>query len=411
MKSLTLRVGLGVLLFGLAVTAIFWIWRGEWVSVETDAGYSDEVRRNGLYAAEQFLRARGVKVRMLEVDGPSLLLPPVNFAFLFNAPRSGLNEAARRQLREWVQRGGHLITIPAYGLQDPSGSGTDALFKELGIEVLPAPSDEEEDDDSSSDSSSNSPSNSPSKSANETTLDAASEDEPAYDTDGCLVSYTADVRLPPEILPLHFAVSDGTRLRGRRGQSLATDHDGSVLLQVPFGRGAVTAVSSYAPWLNSELGCHDHAHILFRLLGGRPGVWLVESAVQSDWWDLIQHHGKGMLTSVAILLGLLLWRYGGHFGPLLERTTGVRRRRGEQLRAVGEFHWRHRDGAALLAGLRELVRRNARRRVGDADAFATLAAQGGVDAALAHAAMHDVPKDEGQLILMTRCLKELIKVQ
>ena len=68
MKSLSLRVGLGVLLFGLAVAAIFWIWRGEWVSVETDAGYSDEVRRNGLYAAEQFLRARGEPSKRLIVN-------------------------------------------------------------------------------------------------------------------------------------------------------------------------------------------------------------------------------------------------------------------------------------------------------------------------------------------------------
>ena len=178
-----------------------------------------------------------------------------------------------------------------------------------------------------------------------------------------------------------------------------------------FGRGVVTAIANNEPWRNESLGCHDHAHILYRLLTGRAGIWLVASAAQSDWSDLIVRYGKTLLASSALLILLLLWRYGGHFGPLLTRVSDVRRERGEQLRAVGEFYWRRRDSVALLAGLRESVRRNAWRRVGDANGYAALADRAGIDTARAHEAMHAVAKDERQLILIVRCLKELINIQ
>ena len=209
---------------------------------------------------------------------------------------------------------------------------------------------------------------------------------------------------------MHLAVVGNARLAGR-GRVLAGDADGSVLTQVDFGRGTVTAVADDEPWLNEALGCHDHAHILYRLVEGRDGVWLVDSATQSDWQMLALRHGRALIASAALLLVMLLWRFGGRFGPVLERATDVRRERSEQFRAVGEFYWRHRDSATLLAGLRELVRRNARRRVGDAEAVVALAARAGIDPHRAHNAQHAQPGDERQLILVIRCLKELVQIQ
>ena len=364
------------------------LYRGEWVRDELDTGFSAAALRDPLLASRRFLEANGRSTRTLEVLGVGLSLPPRDGALLFLGSRLGLSEPATRELDAWVRAGGHLVTLPSAPSDEVLYGQRDELMHALGV------SGTRELDES------------------ETEMLKYGAEEPVFDRRGCQVAPVLVARLPHTRERLAIGTPVHARLQlapSARGQVLAEDDRGVFLYSAAHGAGRVSVIADADIWMNDDVGCVDHAHLLLRLVGDAPAVWMVTHAERPTLFTLLLREGVPLLLSGALLLGLWLWLAGERFGPVLPSPLPVRRERAEAVRAAGEYLWRQRAVPDLLAGLRARVRAAARRRFGSEDAIAALAARARVPADRAEVAMRVDPRHERDFIATTRTLKELIE--
>ena len=366
------------------------LYRGEWVRDELDTGFSAAALRDPLLASRRFLEANGRSTRTLEVLGVGLSLPPRDGALLFLGSRLGLSEPATRELDAWVRAGGHLVTLPSAPSDEVLFGQRDELMHGLGVSPwLP----EEDVQDAGS-------------------MPSGLDENAVYDRMGCKVSPVLVARLPHTRERLAIGTPVHARLQlapSARGQVLAEDDRGVFLYSAAHGAGRVSVIADADIWMNDDVGCVDHAHLLLRLVGDAPAVWMVTHAERPTLFTLLLREGVPLLLSGALLLGLWLWLAGERFGPVLPSPLPVRRERAEAVRAAGEYLWRQRAVPDLLAGLRARVRAAARRRFGSEDAIAALAARARVPADRAEVAMRVDPRHERDFIATTRTLKELIE--
>lgn len=393
------RVVLALVVVLLVVLGVV-LYTGEWIREELDTGYSTAAQEDDLLAIRRFLALRGVRTRSLEVVGVGMPLPPREGVLLFVASRLALDDASARALEAWVRAGGHLITVPAEPADEILYGQRDTLLRGLGVTLaVPAAS---------------SPELAVPPPAG-TTDDAA--DDPWFD-DGCQVDPVLWARLDATRERLALSVPGSSRLEiapsiaGRAasaGRILAEDGLGPFLYTAPLGRGRVTVAADPTPWSNTDVGCLDHAHLLWRLLGNAKDVWTVTQADRPTLFALLLREGVPLLVASAALLALWLWFAGARFGPPVPSPVPARRERAEAVRAAGEYLWRQRAVADLLAGLRARVRATARRRLGSEQAIEALATRARVPPALAASALEANPQHERDVIATTRTLKELIE--
>jgi hypothetical protein len=384
---------LWALVLVLLLASVVALYRGERVRDEIDTGPSAAALRDPLLASRRFLEANGRTTRSLEVLGTAMELPPRDGALLFLGSRLGLSDPATAALDGWVRAGGHLVTLPSSISDEMLYGRHDELLGRHG--VFPSSPAEEGQDEY--------PMTPP-------------DDAPVFDRDGCLVSPLLTARLPAHLSGTPERLVIGTPVQARLsvartgvGEVLAEDALGPFIYTVPHGRGRVTVLADADIWTNTDVGCVDHAHLLLRLVGDAPAVWVVTHAERPTLFTLLLREGVPLLLSGALLLALWLWLAGARFGPRLPSPVPVRRERAEAVRAAGEYLWRQRAVHDLLAGVRARVRTAARRRFGSEDAIAALAARARVAADRGEGAMREDPRHERDFIATTRTLKELIE--
>lgn len=230
--------------------------------------------------------------------------------------------------------------------------------------------------------------------------------EPALADAAALAGGAASTADGPELARVD--VDQGTRIMDWPGEelTLAGDEDGAWLVRVAYGSGTITAVTSTRQFTNFDVACHDHAYLLARLLDDLAGLWIVRHVAVSHWLDVLWQHGLALVKTLAIALLLLLWRGARLFGPQLPDPESARRSVAEHLHATGEWLWRRRDSASLLADLRATVRRRAERRFPAQDP-ARWAQHVGLTASDVAAALNDVPRRNSELVIIVRNLKAM----
>ncbi len=378
----------------LVALLVFTLWRSEWMREETDEGYSPAAYKDDLLAARLYLARHGIAAQTVEVQGAGLTLPAQNGTLLFLASRLALSDSSSAQLRSWVAAGGHLITLSTLRADALLYGRSDELLGELGIRsVEPASAREEPSEAVPAD---------------------AEETEYAYDDLGCVVEPIAWATLAAPAEELAFSMPTAVRLaaRDRRASAvtvLARDAVGDLILSARYGRGSVTVLADAGLWRNADVDCLDHARLLHRLIGSARSIVLVSYADRPTLFDLLRRHGVLLLAAAGALLALWLWHAGTRFGSVLPSPVPARRQRAEAMRAAGEYLWRHRAVADLLAGVRQRVRRTARLRLGREDAIDVLAKRARMSVQEAQAAMTADPRHERDLIATTKTLKQLIE--
>ncbi len=410
----------GRVLVAIAVALVallaFTLWRGEWMREETDEGYSPAAYDDDLLAARMYLARHGVAARTVEVHGAGLTLSARDGVLLFLAPRLALSDSSTAQLHRWVAAGGHLVTLPTARADARVYGRNDDLLGELGIQsVQPAPAkpDALRNAPDAAPGRAPGPAGAPERQAAPVSADAA-EIEYAYDDLGCVVDPIAWAMLAEPAEQLAFSMRTDVRLKARGGRAravavLARDAVGDLVLSAPYGQGRVTVLADAGLWRNADVGCLDHARLLHRLVGSARSVVLVSYADRPTLMDLLRRHGLLLLAAAAALLALWLWRAGSRYGSVLPSPEPVRRQRAEAMRAEGEYLWRYRAVADLLAGVRQRVRRAARLRLGREDAIDVLAKRAGIAVEAAQTAMNADPRHERDLIATTKTLKQLIE--
>jgi hypothetical protein len=232
------------------------------------------------------------------------------------------------------------------------------------------------------------------------------------------------VALPGAARPLTVEIDTVWSLAGGGAVStdLSTGFDPTYgafrpVLQVPHGRGVVTAIVDSWFLTNTAIGQHDHAEALLTLVEstGRPaGAVIVIRAQPEGLWALVWRYGWMALVALAALVAAWIWSASRRFGPALPDPEPRRRSVVEHVEAVGNYLWRRGHQDALLASTREAVRRRLVARLGgdtalEGEALAKLLEdETGMRASRVHDAFYGAaPRDRRAFVRSMRELQEL----
>jgi len=303
----------------LAMLAGLWFLQNfEQVPVTTREGPQKEALRNPYLALERLFSELGRPIE--RVQSPRLLdaLPANGVLILDSNRRRNVDPARAERLLEWVNRGGHLITVP-------ESDGNDPLLTKLGLtSCRTSPKQcglaEEEDDDADADESDDS---------------------------------TAEQERDPE--PIEFSLPDSTiryRYRQPEEELLSSSPEpvwtvGSgkthSLFHYAWGRGQITVVDDLQFLGNWQIGDFDHAELISALLQKyqpRGQLYLASRMEVPTLWQWLIESAWMALISGALLIGLWLWWIVPRFGGTLAEATSERRDLLAHLAAVGRSVWR-----------------------------------------------------------------------
>jgi hypothetical protein len=296
----------------------YWLFTNfERVNDREFTGFQGEAQENPLLAAGRVADKLGLPARRITGVAQLPSLPPD--AVLLLADRRAMTPQSTRQLRAWVERGGHLITTGIPGEDD------DPLLDALGIEG-------------------------------------------EWSKSGMQTLY--DLPLPKAARPLRIQLRErASRMRfveeKPRAAFTVVDKGGMAwVLHLPVGSGAITVMSSVGFMTNGELGNFDHAEAFWQLVNLQPdrrGLWTATRLELPSLTRWLREHALGAIGVAVALLLFWLWRVVPRFGPVAPDPETARRRLLDHLRAAGRFHWQRGGSLALLHAAREAcVRRLAR---------------------------------------------------
>ena len=306
-----------LLLIVIAGGAYWFFTRFERVTDREFTGFQGEAQENPLLAAGRVAEKLGLPARRVTAVAQLPSIPAD--AVLVLPDRRAMTPQSARQLRAWVERGGHLITTGIPGGDD------DPLLDPLRIRR-------------------------------------------EWSKSGMQTLY--DLSLSKGAPPLRIQLKARTsRMRFAQGTPRAAfsvvDKAGMAwVLHVPVGGGAVTVLSSLGFMSNSELGQFDHAEAFWQLAKLQPdrrSLWTATRLELPSLTRWIREHALGASGVAVVLLLFWLWRVVPRFGPMAPDPEAARRRLLDHLRAAGRFHWQRGGSLALLHAAREAcLRRLAR---------------------------------------------------
>jgi hypothetical protein len=191
-------------------------------------------------------------------------------------------------------------------------------------------------------------------------LPAGVAEEPAFGQRTLVRDVIARVAVSDREGPLEIEFDPYYTMDDAEGRASweASDENGTHLLQIPVGAGAITALTDDYFLTTLQIAALDHAELVYRLArqGGRSGaVWIV---TDEDWprpWTLLVSHAWMALISLGVLVAAWIWSSSRRFGPLRADDPLERRRLMEHIEASGRFHWRHGGAAALLEAERSAL--------------------------------------------------------
>ncbi len=343
--------------------------------VEREIGYKGRARVNPWLAAERFARKFDFNVESLA----AWRAPSVEDAVWF-VPGSMLNnEVFVRRAETWAGEGGHLIVLLEHASSDsndwrlfdpelPLASSLKAMLERVGFKL----------------------------------------DEKASDSG--LETGVCKIRLGRKV----FEVAAKSRITVAARKAAP-----GVFAWLPHGRGRVSVLTDARPLRNRWIDEHQHAEFLLALMdaGKRTGSVVFVRGSALSFWGLARAHLWPVLSGLAVLLVLWLWRNMSRFGPLeAEAAPSVLRGYDHHLEALGNFHWRLDRAVVLLASLRDQVlERSQRLRVRSGrvdDGFLQLlAARSGLpEERVARALSDSVPTDSQSLTRSAADLQILLQV-
>jgi len=307
------RIALGA----LAVLAIVWYASGfERVPVTVRTGLSGEARLRPFLAAERFAERMGLAARELRAL-PALDELPAQGVLILPRHRRTIDERRTLQLLRWVSAGGHLV------VEAETLNREDPVFARFGLRY-------EKD---------------------------AAPRQPVH------LEVTGSER------KLSMSSLRPGRVTAARGEPVfrVGAPGAERVLSVRAGRGLVTAAVELDFARNHFIGMHDHAVILWRILGLTDAAELAvfHHPLRLSLWDFLVEHAAAALVAAALLVALWLWRIAPRYGTLLPDPPPVRRRLLDHLRASGRYLWARGLGGTLADAAREAALRRVARAYPD----------------------------------------------
>ena len=316
-----------------------------WVSAQPEA------RRNPFLALERLLAEQGRPISRIHSPAGLDNLPADAALILDSNRRRIFNFARVDHLLDWVKKGGYLIVAA-------ETSGEDPLLSRLGISRPPAvpyacqadmaPEKEAVEEETAEDDTTE----------NDAAENDAAEEEAAEDNG---VRRSIAFSLPGNAVSFHVAQS-GIRLAGCRPAPVwraGPAEQQSLLLHYAWGEGQITVVNSLARFDNTQLGMEDHAELIWALLQTYRPQGNLHLASQVDiptLWEVLAESAWMVLISLAVTIGLWMWRIIPRFGGLRPTRRADRRDLVQHLAAIGHSVWHEGGMNHWLAVVRQGIR-------------------------------------------------------
>jgi hypothetical protein len=316
-----------VLLFILAgvLFASWFLTTHEKVRETEYTGFTGEARVNQFLAAEMLLNEVGIESGSITALEPSDWLPTEDDTLVLHASDPLAIGEERDLLVAWVSGGGHLVLLPPAG----SSAFAEGLHNQFGFAFVDNEADERDADTGTGDDGNTDDDNSGAK-------NNINKVVPEYD-------YTLDLEYSFRRLQNTFDESPSASL---------SDAEGIIAARREWGGGYVTAFADARYFYNESIDELDHARLLLDTVDGHisPGkVWFVFDAAFPSLWQLIWENASYVVIGLAMALVLWLWSRMPAFGPAMAPESMERRSIMEHVRAAGNFAWRNRATADLIA--------------------------------------------------------------
>lgn len=344
------KIIITLLLTMVVLAGGFWlktVWHDKFerVTEEIEMGFRGEAHSNSLYASRLFLHAMGItaqRIAFYDLDQ----LPPTDAVVVINTYRTTLSETRINNLLNWVEQGGHLLTIvvPDYIETDDY---VDRLQHKLDITTQHAYYFNNNEHYK--------------KRANENNIDNIPETEDTHDNkndDDDDVS-TVSIALAGIDKKYTVAITHFDPIESKAAQEERVQIKGKTfLLNRPYGDGLVSLISDLQFAENEQIEDYDHAELFWQLVHRHQhspsNVWLLNTDDMPPLWQWLWQHASAFIITLSLLA--ILWLYGvsQRFGPLIPAQTLDRRRIVEHIQASGHFFWRH-DQQQLIHSSRQSV--------------------------------------------------------
>jgi hypothetical protein len=169
--------------------------------------------------------------------------------------------------------------------------------------------------------------------------------------------------LENEMAPAYMSFDTSFHLEDPQdhAQAWANSAEATHMLQMVYGEGLITVVTDADLWKTRAIGKYDNAWLLWYLTQDSNVTMLVNTA-HDNLLSLLLRYFPLLLLSLALLVGLGLWRTAMRQGPLLPSPHIARRQLTEHLRASAELLRRNSGQQSLLRTLQLDVLRRARQR-------------------------------------------------
>jgi hypothetical protein len=383
-------------LLALALPLAWLIWNMEWIEQQSDPFFSDEANQNPYLAAQLFLERLHYAVSEDEDEDALERLPSGKAVILLISGRAHLSEQRQTDLLNWVNNGGHLITLANREWNEKTESIDDMLQRQFDVNAVrtgdaaaielvnllfddsSAEGDGAESENNGSNAGDNDTGNQPliershtetdtmvppdisSEGTSDKTQDASDADNPA-DGDDETDSATAE-QCPVEI-PLgttSIEWFDGQQLIADIGGKMrieigdveptisAADAQGLQLVQFRYGFGKVTFLSNMALWGNHQIGNFDNAWLLALLSGDAERVVILHDFDAVPLTELLKHFFPATLIMLVVLIAVVIFHFQQRWGSILDTQAPPRRSLFEHIAAGGRLLWRHRQIAPLI---------------------------------------------------------------
>ncbi len=347
-KLVLLAVVLGIL-GGLRYFSI------EFYEEEIETGWSLEALRNPYLAAQQFLERSGTEV----IDAAGLAgleqLEDVGTVFV-GSPNQVVNPRQLRQIREWMEQGGHVIYAASAVSHDE-----DLLLDAFDVEVRWRDGDDEDDEDQSLADTI--------REYNRQIEEGRTREEIAQDEDegqnltivefGGAIGNLEIAFDDRKVLTHPYIVGTGYDVDKPIPDGWHYSEYGVHFMQFDVGDGSLNLVVDPGIWTSYSIDQHDHAYLLW-LLAARDGrLAMLRPVLQDSIWTLFVRNARELLVAGGLLLLLWIWHLGHRFGRLVPRDLSRTRALAEHFSSISHYLWHRRQGEYLIEPLRQRVMRRA----------------------------------------------------